>query len=212
MSQARAANMATIANSLQNSTVSQQPTVPLKQSSNQQGSVSAPHAAPGTQKQSTAQQRQAARDAQRAQTEATRRAYQQQQQQLQAVSAINTVTNRTLSNIGQIGKTTGAEIENIPTPGSLLFPFLALAILFLIMIPINGHTRLVWLWLAFTGNAHINSGGVSSGETTSPPTNTPTMGETNAGTNTNTNSLVVTTPNFLTSATYSEMMQGWNNS
>lgn len=47
------------------------------------------------------------------------------------------------------------QIGSFPTPGGLLTPLVILFILFMILLPVNGHTRLMWLWLAITGNAEI---------------------------------------------------------
>lgn len=46
-------------------------------------------------------------------------------------------------------------IEGLSMPGGIMLPLGILLVLFLILIPVNGHTRLMWLWLAFTGNAQI---------------------------------------------------------
>lgn len=50
----------------------------------------------------------------------------------------------------------GAWIERAPQPGSILFPLILVLILFFILIPVNGHTRLVWIWLTLTGNASFS--------------------------------------------------------
>lgn len=46
-------------------------------------------------------------------------------------------------------------IAKLPTPGAILTPLIVLLILFMILVPFNGKTRIVWLWYAFTGNASI---------------------------------------------------------
>lgn len=47
------------------------------------------------------------------------------------------------------------KIESLPTPGGILLPLGVLFIFFMLLLPVNGHTRLMWLWLAVTGNAEI---------------------------------------------------------
>jgi hypothetical protein len=49
-------------------------------------------------------------------------------------------------------------IANIPQPTSLLVPLVMLLVAFFLLIPVNGHTRFVWLWLTLTGNASIGQG------------------------------------------------------
>ena len=65
-------------------------------------------------------------------------------------------------------KNTGVHLSAIPTPKGLVLPLLVLIICFLLLIPVNGHTRLVWIWLVLTGNAEIT--GSTNGKTsdTSP--------------------------------------------
>lgn len=83
-------------------------------------------------------------------------------------------------------KGTQVQLENIPTPGSLLFPFIVLMIFFFLLLPVNGHTRFVWLWLVLTGQAEISGGQeappsqVSGAE--APPVTTDTFVLPNLGT------------------------------
>lgn len=53
-------------------------------------------------------------------------------------------------------------IGDIPKPGSIAFPLVLLALFFFILVAFNGHTRLQWLWLVLTNNAHV-VGTTSSG-------------------------------------------------
>lgn len=46
-------------------------------------------------------------------------------------------------------------LANIPTPGGVWAALTVLLFLFLVLFPVNGNTRLYWLWLALTGNASI---------------------------------------------------------
>jgi hypothetical protein len=64
-------------------------------------------------------------------------------------------------NVANLWKGTQVQLENIPTPGSLLLPFIILMVFFFLLLPVNGHTRFVWLWLVLTGQAEI--GGSTSG-------------------------------------------------
>ena len=52
----------------------------------------------------------------------------------------------------------GDLLARIPTPTSLLFPLVILLVFFFLLIPVNGQTRAVWLWLVLTGNARIGQG------------------------------------------------------
>lgn len=62
-----------------------------------------------------------------------------------------------------------AKLESLPTPGNILLPLGILLILFMVLLPVNGHTRLMWLWLALTNNAQI-------GNALIPPTANPLAG------------------------------------
>lgn len=86
-------------------------------------------------------------------------------------------------NIGKVWDGTKTQLESLPTPGSLLFPLIILLVFFLLLIPVNGHTRLVWIWLVLTGNAEIsgsnpNLGGIASGSFAdiTPPANSNSNG------------------------------------
>lgn len=68
----------------------------------------------------------------------------------------------------------GAQVrfEHLPEPGGIVFPLIILVLFFLILIPINGHTRLTWLWLVLTGNASVgqgSGGGGSAGSDVNTP-------------------------------------------
>jgi len=60
------------------------------------------------------------------------------------------------------------KLESTPIPGGIIVPFGILAVLFLVLLPINGHTRLMWLWLALTGNADIGGALVPPTALTAP--------------------------------------------
>jgi hypothetical protein len=52
---------------------------------------------------------------------------------------------------------TGAKVRlaSIPTPGSIVLPLIILIVFFVLLLPVNGHTRLVWLWMVLSGNAIV---------------------------------------------------------
>lgn len=62
-------------------------------------------------------------------------------------------------------------IGNIPKPGSIAVPLVLLALFFFILVSFNGHTRLQWLWLVLTNNAHVT--GTTSSTTGSGPSAIP---------------------------------------
>lgn len=70
---------------------------------------------------------------------------------------------------GQAGNTVSA----LATPGGLFLPITLLLIFFFVLLPINGHTRAEWLWMALTGQAHIYDGAAASGDFGPSATNTP---------------------------------------
>jgi hypothetical protein len=46
-------------------------------------------------------------------------------------------------------------LGNIATPGSIFLPISVLLIFFFLVFPVNGNTRMEWLFLTLTGNAKI---------------------------------------------------------
>lgn len=81
--------------------------------------------------------------------------------------------SQTVNAASSIIKGTGVRIESLPTPGSIVLPLVILIVFFLLLLPVNGHTRLVWIWLVLTGNADISNDGQGSGSST-PDTSTAT--------------------------------------
>ena len=55
----------------------------------------------------------------------------------------------------QTGKDLWGGLSRVATPGTIFLPVALLLIFWLLLLPVNGHTRIEWLWLALTGNAHI---------------------------------------------------------
>lgn len=62
-------------------------------------------------------------------------------------------------------------LANIPTPGGVWAALAVLLFLFLVLFPVNGNTRLYWLWLALTGNASIPQFVNPNGSENSGPVN-----------------------------------------
>ena len=99
----------------------------------------------------------------------------EQQQEQQEQSRLEQALAQIRGNIGKVWDGTKGKLESLPTPGSLLFPLIILLVFFLLLIPVNGHTRLVWIWLVLTGNAEIsgsnpNLGGIAGGSFGGPTT------------------------------------------
>lgn len=90
----------------------------------------------------------------------------------------------------QLGQSTNRLLQganrnlgSIPTPGTIWTPFWILVFLFLVLIPVNGHTRLNWFWLALVGSASV---GVLNA--------TPSVGSVVQGTPSPTNSVPILSP------------------
>jgi hypothetical protein len=66
--------------------------------------------------------------------------------------------NATVNAAQSIVKGAAVRIESVPTPGSVMLPLIVLIVFFVMLLPVNGHTRFVWLWLTVTGNADIVNG------------------------------------------------------
>ena len=139
-------------------------------SSQGQPSVVAPHPAPGVNAPTavssigtlTSDQKRFI-DAQRqAQTDEEKQAQNLANEQRANEDAFVTSSNATVSALQQIAKGTGVSLAGLPTPGSILLPLVILLVFFFLLLPVNGHTRLVWLWLTLTGNAEIGQDSTSS--------------------------------------------------
>lgn len=78
---------------------------------------------------------------------------------------------------------TGAKVRlaSIPTPGSIVLPLIILVVFFVLLLPVNGHTRLVWLWMVLSGNAVVGqdtTGSSTQGDQSQQqtrPTSTPAV-------------------------------------
>lgn len=67
--------------------------------------------------------------------------------------AFKSSANATVNALTKIGRNAALRLERLPAPGSVMLPLLVLGILLFVMIPVNGHSRLVWLWMVITDNA-----------------------------------------------------------
>lgn len=139
-------------------------------------SVTTPHVAPGvstptpitSQGKLTADEKRYI-DAQRqAQSDIERQAEKDATQQQERESAFDRSANATVNAAGGILRGTGLTLASLPTPGDLILPLGILLVFFFLLLPVNGHTRLVWIWLVLTGNAEIQQ---QSGSTSSSSTN-----------------------------------------
>lgn len=71
-------------------------------------------------------------------------------------------------------RSTTARLEGVPIPGGIGLPLAILFALFLLLLPVNGHTRIMWLWLAVTGQAQIGGALTPITALAAPATNSPT--------------------------------------
>lgn len=102
---------------------------------------------------------------------------QQEEKELSASKLAGHAIEQTRTAYQRVQDVTGEawdSLGRVSTPGSIFLPIAVLLILFLLLLPVNGHTRIEWLWLALVGDAHLsgevdNSGGVQ--EQTQPPQN-----------------------------------------
>ena len=95
--------------------------------------------------------------------------------------------------IGNIVRGTSVRLERLPTPGSLVLPLVILLVFFFLLLPVNGHTRFVWIWLVLTGNADIGGNGNSNGGSSGNQGNSNTGGS-NQSVQGNTSTAAATIP------------------
>ena len=96
----------------------------------------------------------AARDAQRRAQQQQRTNVNDTRQIMRGISGGFRAVNLALR---QQGQQLNRRLGGIATPGDVWTPFFILLALFLIMIPVNGHSRLLWLWLVILGGAHVST-------------------------------------------------------
>ena len=97
----------------------------------------------------TAAQREAERLEQQAERDRLLRSKQRQQQFERIANAAANATRNTIND-------TAFRVQGLPVPGSIALPFLLLLLLWIVLIPVNGHTRLMWLWLTMLNQAAIS--------------------------------------------------------
>ena len=85
-----------------------------------------------------------------------------ERQEQERKDKFKTSANNVVDKSGQVWRGATAQLGRIPTPGSIILPLVVLLVFFFMLLPVNGHTRFVWLWLVLTGNANI---GDNSGQT-----------------------------------------------
>jgi hypothetical protein len=180
---ARAAQMADIDQYLSDSTPTEQTGLPpldtsapteaigaseIEESSGGQG-VAKPAVVPEDEEE----ERASIRAMRQAQTEAAR----QREEESEVARATRQVAQSLQDSGTSIGqairgtaRSVGGAIAGFPIPGDLLLPLSILLLFFFALIAVNGHTRLMWLWLTLTGNASITTGG---GASFAPVTGTP---------------------------------------
>ena len=102
--------------------------------------------------------------------------------------AFKTSGQKTAAALRRVVKGTGVRLASLPTPGSIVLPLVVLLAFFFLLLPVNGHTRFMWLWLVVTGNADIGQGSGASdtkGSGTAGPASPPdTIGSGDTGTGT----------------------------
>lgn len=72
----------------------------------------------------------------------------------------------TVNRVGEVSRDAWDSLGNVARPGSIFLPVSLLLVFFFLLIPVNGHTRIEWLWLALTGQAHLtgeSTGGSATG-------------------------------------------------
>lgn len=72
-----------------------------------------------------------------------------------AKSAALKAGEKAIKTSGKIVHGADVRIGSIPQPGSIVFPLVVLLLLFFLIVPVNGQTRLGWLWAVLTGNAYV---------------------------------------------------------
>jgi len=163
----RQGSMAAISAALQGGTAAPPPV-----GGNSAPPVAAPHAAPGVsaptpltadEKRGYDAARQDRLDAESKQNDIIARQEQDLQHEQEEEQAREDLFAKTASDtttaISGIVKGTGVQIERLPTPGSLVLPLVILLVFFFLLLPVNGHTRFVWIWLTLIGNAEIGDSG-----------------------------------------------------
>lgn len=73
-------------------------------------------------------------------------------------------------NIRRWGGRVNNDLARLPTPGDVWTPIVILLFFFIVLVQVNGFSRLQWLWMAFLGDAAISSANQTPQAPTNPPT------------------------------------------
>lgn len=98
------------------------------------------------------------------------RAQEEDKRAQEAQAAFDRSAAATVDAVQRIARGTSVRLSSIPQPGSIMLPLFLLLIFFFLLIPVNGHTRAVWLWLVLSGNAAIADSPGGNGNTGSSTT------------------------------------------
>lgn len=78
-----------------------------------------------------------------------------QARQENAYTVVSNKVGRAKQNVTRRASTANKWLANVPTPGGVWLPFIILMVLFLILFPVNGHSRMMWLFLVIIGQAQF---------------------------------------------------------
>lgn len=140
----------------------------------------APHAAPGTQVPAPETKEQV--DLDRAKIARERDQLRLEREKSAQKSALEERTDQAAARLQQVVNYSKFRLESVRMPGGLFLPILVLFLFFLALLPINGQTRLQWLWSVVTNNAALSQSedltpmpglGSNLPTTSSTPTMTP---------------------------------------
>lgn len=134
-----------------------------------------------------------------------RQIQQQEQQQAAQLSSLQTSATRTTQAVGSIFRGVGIRLGSIPA-GSIVVPLAILLVFFLLLIPVNGHTRFVWLWMVLTGDAVIGQTApdIATGDSTGTGTSAGASSGVTIQANLPTNTVSITAPANLFTGSYVE--------
>lgn len=93
-----------------------------------------------------------------------KRLSQAQAAQDSAYTRASNAIGRTKQGVGRRLGSANKWASHIPTPGGVWVPFLILMTLFLVLFPVNGHTRVKWLFLVILGQAILPGDYALSGD------------------------------------------------
>lgn len=115
----------------------------------------APHAAPGVTPPTEKDQIELERAAANRDRAVIARERDQLRLEQERKSALEDKTDQAAARLQQVVNYGKFRLEAAPMPGGLFLPIAVLFLFFLALLPINGQTRLQWLWSVVTGNASL---------------------------------------------------------